>query len=169
MDIRPAVESDALGVAKVHVYTWQVAYRGVIPDSYLESLSVINREPVWRESIIKGSPELWVAESNSEIVGWAAFGPSRDGDADETVGELEAIYVTPSFWKKGLGRSLWLTARRRLVERGFASATLWVLRDNLRAIQFYRAAGFAEDTASEKEIVRGGQELREVRYAASLS
>ena len=169
MDIRPAVESDALGVAKVHVYTWQVAYRGVMPDSYLESLSVSNRESVWRESIVKGSPELWVAESNSKIVGWAAFGPSRDGDADGTVGELEAIYVIPSFWKKGLGRRLWLTARRRMVERGFTSATLWVLRDNPRAIQFYRAAGFNEDKASEKEIVRAGQKLREVRYAASLS
>lgn len=168
MGIRPAVESDALGVAKVHVYTWQVAYRGVVPDSYLGSLSVSNRESAWRESIIRGSPELWVAEWNSEIIGWAAFGPSRDGNADGSVGELEAIYVTPSFWKKGLGRSLWLTARRRLVERGFTSVTLWVLRDNLRAIQFYRAAGFDEDTASEKEIVRAGQKLREVRYVASL-
>ncbi|HEY6618498.1 MAG TPA: GNAT family N-acetyltransferase [Steroidobacteraceae bacterium] len=61
-----------------------------------------NRETVWRESIIKGAPELWVADWNSEIVGWAAFGASRDVDAGETVGELEAIYVMPAFGKRGL-------------------------------------------------------------------
>ena len=169
MHIRPAAESDAFGVARVHVYTWQAAYRGVMPDAYLESLSVSNRESVWRESIIKGTPELWVADWNSEIIGWAAFGPSRDADADGTVGELEAIYVMPSFWKKGLGRSLWLAARRRLIQRGFTSVTLWVLKDNVRAIEFYRAVGFDEESASEKEIVRAGKRLREVRYAAPLS
>jgi L-amino acid N-acyltransferase YncA len=112
MNIRSAVQSDALGVARVHVYTWQVAYRGIVADTYLESLSVARR---------------------------------------------------------GIGRSLWLTARQRLVQRGFLSATVWVLKDNLRAIRFYRAAGFAEDSTSEKEIVLGGQKLREIRYVASLS
>jgi hypothetical protein len=55
MDIRPARESDALGVARVHVHTWQAAYRA--------------------------NPELWVADTGSEIIGWAAFGPTRGPDA----------------------------------------------------------------------------------------
>lgn len=59
--------------------------------------------------------------------------------------------------------------RRRLIERKFTSVTLWVLKDNLRAVQFYRAAGFDEDPGSETEIIRSDQKLREVRYAASLS
>jgi ribosomal protein S18 acetylase RimI-like enzyme len=169
MNIRPAAESDALGIARVHVYTWQAAYRGIVSDAYLESLSVSHRESVWRESIVRRTPELWVADSGSEIVGWAAFGPSRDLDAARNVGELEAIYVMPPFWGQRLGWNLWQTARRRLVRRGFLSASLWVLKDNLRAIQFYRAAGFEEDIASEKEIVLGDRKLREIRYAASLS
>jgi ribosomal protein S18 acetylase RimI-like enzyme len=168
MNLRPAAESDALGVAQVHVHTWQAAYRGVVSDAYLESLSVGKRELVWRESIVKGTPELWVADSGFEIVGWAAFGKSRDVDAAGDVGELEAIYVLPAFWSKGLGRSLWLTVRRRLIERRFSSATLWVLKDNLRAIRFYQAAGFEEESASEKEILIGGQKFQEVRYAASF-
>ncbi len=108
-------------------------------------------------------------DSGSEITGWAAFGPSRDTDAAQSTGELEAIYVVPSSWGKGLGQSLWLVARRRLVQRGFLSATLWVLKANLRATRFYRAAGFVEDPASEKEIAIGGRKLMEVRYAAKLA
>jgi ribosomal protein S18 acetylase RimI-like enzyme len=168
MNVRPAAESDALGVARVHVFTWQVAYRGIVPDAYLEALSVGRRESVWRESILRGTPELWVADTGSEIIGWAAFGPSRDMDAARNTGELEATYVMPSFWAKGIGRNLWLAARQRLVQHGFLTATLWVLKDNLRARGFYRAAGFSEDSVSEKEIVLGGQKLREVRYAVSL-
>jgi ribosomal protein S18 acetylase RimI-like enzyme len=150
MNIRPALESDALGVARVHVYTWQTAYRGIVPDAYLESLSLEKRESTWRVAIANGAPELWVADSGSEITGWA-------------------IYVMPSSWGKGLGQSLWLVARRRLVQRGFQSATLWVLKDNLRATRFYRAAGFVEDLASEKEIAIGGQKLWEVRYVATFA
>ena len=169
MNIRPAVESDALSVARVHVYSWQEAYRGIVPDAYLESLSVEKRESMWRVAIANGTPELWVADSGPEISGWAAFGPSRDIDAARSCGELEAIYVLPSFWAKGLGQRLWLAARRRLVQRGFLSTTLWVLKSNHRAIRFYRAAGFVEDIASAKEVTIGGQKLWEVRYVATIN
>jgi ribosomal protein S18 acetylase RimI-like enzyme len=168
IDIRPAVESDSLGIAKVHVHTWQTAYRGIVSDAYLESLSVTKRESIWREAIAVGNSELWIADAGSEIVGWVAFGASRDADAVQHAGELWAIYVMPTSWSMGLGRNLWLTAKKRLMERGFLSATLWVLKDNLRAIRFYRAAGFEEDPTSEKEIIRGDQRLREVRYATAL-
>jgi ribosomal protein S18 acetylase RimI-like enzyme len=164
MNIRAAVESDAQGVARVHVETWQAAYRGVVPDAYLDSLSIDKREQVWRESIRAGIPELWVAEIRSEIKGWAAFGASRDADASTAVGELEAIYVAPDCWRTGVGRALWLVARRRLIERCFLSATLWVLSENSRAIRFYAGAGFQPNPLSEKEVSLGGKALKEVRY-----
>jgi ribosomal protein S18 acetylase RimI-like enzyme len=164
MNIRAAVESDARGVARVHVETWQAAYRGVVPDAYLDSLSIDKRERVWRESIRAGVPELWVAEIQSEIKGWVAFGASRDADATAAVGELEAIYVALDCWRAGVGRALWSVARRRLIERGFSSATLWVLAENARAIGFYAEADFHPNPVSQKEVSLGGKALREVRY-----
>jgi ribosomal protein S18 acetylase RimI-like enzyme len=168
MNIKRAVEADAPNVAQVHVQAWQAAYRGVVPDAYLDSVSIEKREVVWRESIKRGIPELWVADIHLGIVGWVAFGPSRDSDAEAGAGELEAIYVAPEHWATGIGRALWLVARRRLMELGFSSATLWVLADNARAIRFYRAAGFQPNLASQKEISLGGKSLREVRYEMSF-
>jgi hypothetical protein len=81
INIRPAVLSDARAVAEVHVKTWQAAYRGIIPDDYLKTLSVDGRGVVWHNSIARGTPELWVADSQSLVIGWVAFGPSRDADA----------------------------------------------------------------------------------------
>ncbi|MEX2506747.1 MAG: GNAT family N-acetyltransferase [Pseudohongiellaceae bacterium] len=168
MNIRTARESDARSVARVHVETWRAAYRGVVPDAYLNSLSIDKRELAWGKSIRAGIPELWVAEIQSEVAGWVAFGPSRDSDASASVGELEAIYITPDHWATGVGRALWFVARRRLIERGFSSATLWVLVKNARAIKFYGAAGFQPNPASEKEINLGGATLKEVRYETYL-
>jgi ribosomal protein S18 acetylase RimI-like enzyme len=166
--IRPAVASDASGVARVHVQTWQTAYRGVVPDAYLDSLSVTQREKFWRESIARGTPELLVAEVDSQVVGWASFGPSRDPGVPRGTGELEAIYVLPDYWGTGAGRALWLMARSRLIERGFAAATLWVLMDNARAIRFYRAAGFVPEAATEKQLEVGGKSLGEIRFGMTF-
>src|SRR5262249_11553 len=119
----------------------------------------------------RGAAELWVAEDGQfhAVVGWISFGDSRDGDAPPAVGEIEAIYVLPSSWSIGIGRGLWEVARTRLLERGFTSVTLWVLEENARARAFYRAAGFAPNPASAKEITIGGKPLREIRYERNLA
>jgi ribosomal protein S18 acetylase RimI-like enzyme len=166
--IRPSIESDARGIAEVHVRTWQAAYRGMVPQTFLDDMSVERREALWRQSIAQGLREVVVAEVDSAIVGWVAFGRSRDADATDAVGEVEAIYVLPAFWSKGVGRELWLKALHRFSERGFGSVTLWTLEANERARRFYRAAGFTESVWSRKTVRIGGSDLAEVRYERGL-
>ncbi|QFY42732.1 GNAT family N-acetyltransferase [Candidatus Methylospira mobilis] len=168
MNIRTAALSDARAIAQVHVYSWQQAYRGLVPDSFLDRLSIDKREVAWQKSIARGTPELWVAELGQEIVGWVAFGPSRDEDTPPFTEEVEAIYVLPTHWANGIGRALWLVARRRLIDSKFTAVTLWVLAENERAIRFYRAAGFSSGRCSERVFERNGKALREVRYEAVL-
>jgi ribosomal protein S18 acetylase RimI-like enzyme len=162
--LRPATLADARSIADVHVLTWQAAYRGIVPNAYLESLSVESREAAWREMVTRKAPEIWVAQTEGSVTGFVSFGPSRDSDRVPSTGELEAIYVLPAYWGTGVGVALWRVAQRRLTERHFTSVTLWVLKDNARAIRFYSAAGFLAQPFSEKEISRGGKSLREIRY-----
>jgi L-amino acid N-acyltransferase YncA len=168
MDIRLASAADCEGIAIVHVRTWQAAYRGVVPDAFLDSISLEVRTQAWRAALERGHPEIWVACREAQVIGWVSFGPARDSDAASTTGELEAIYVCPQYWGTGLGRALWLTARDRLINRGFNSITLWVLAENSRAIRFYEAAGFLPDWSSQKVIRIGGQELQEVRFGTAI-
>jgi ribosomal protein S18 acetylase RimI-like enzyme len=165
--IRPAQVDDAEGIATVHVLGWQAAYRGVVPDSYLDSLSIEQRALSWRAFFREPSPtEVWAADANQHLIGWVSMGESRDDDAPTGTGELNAIYVLPEYWSSGVGRALWLRAKQRLAERGFRRATLWVLADNDRAVRFYRAAGFSP--ISERDIEIGGKVLREVRYEVPI-
>lgn len=93
MNIRPTQPADALRIAEIHVRTWQAAYRGIVPDGYLNSLSIERYENMWSPHIGRGSPELLVASEGESILGCVAFGRSRDEGAEPNVAEIWAIHV----------------------------------------------------------------------------
>jgi Acetyltransferase (GNAT) family len=90
------------------------------------------------------------------IVGFASFGPSRNGDTDPRVpGEVCAIYADPSAWGTGAGRALMGGAVTELARLGYADAILWVLATNDRARRLYAIAGWEEDGAHKTDGSRG--------------
>jgi ribosomal protein S18 acetylase RimI-like enzyme len=168
--LRQAKESDARGIAEVHVSTWRSAYRGLVPQPVLDSLSVDNRERFWRQALAVTSANrtVWVALSDGEIVGFVSSGPSGDLDATSHTGEIYAIYVGAECWDRGVGRNLLAHAERDLKSHGYSQAGLWVLSTNERARQFYEAAGWRAD-GTEKTDIFGGAELHESRYAKTFA
>lgn len=169
MEIRQAISSDSLSVAEIHVESWKHAYRGLMPDSVLEGLTVESRMKHWITAIEAGYPRLWVAEKNSVILGWVAFGPSRDKDASSQTGEIEAIYVHPEHWRKGVGKALLAAAVQALSAQNFSRVTLWVLSNNSRAEEFYSGQGFQAGSCPPKVSKRGDHVLEELRYEISLA
>lgn len=167
--VRRATGSDAEAIATVHIGTWQVAYRGQLPDAYLDGLSadLPRRIEVWRRRIGDPPREVWVAEDDGRAVGFVALGPSGDDDRTADTGEVYAIYLDPAEWGRGIGRALFEKANERLAALGYREATLWVLDSNTRARRFYEAGGWRVDGAVKTEP-RGDFELREVRYRTSL-
>jgi ribosomal protein S18 acetylase RimI-like enzyme len=169
MPIRKAELSDARGIAEVHVASWQAAYRGFFPDDFLDNLSADNRETYWQEAIELGRSGLLVFEKDGAIIGFASFGESRDEDAVEGyTSELFAIYFDPEQWGKGYGAELSAEVVKALNVRRFAELTLWVLKDNQRAIRFYEKLGFAPDGVEKIETWRGEIKLTESRYRLKL-
>src|SRR5712692_9481156 len=119
MLIRPAEPEDAIAVARVHVQSWQVAYRTLLPDDYLDQLrpedrartyDLSNRDPL--------KPYTIVAAAAGLIHGFATTAPSRDTDLPG-YGEIYALYVDPEQWGRGVGLALVSAARARLFELGF--------------------------------------------------
>jgi GNAT superfamily N-acetyltransferase len=145
LSVYPAQPHDAAAVAAVHVRSWQVGYRGILPDDYLDGLRPEDR--MARYTFGSADPKLpstTVASRDGVICGFVTTGPSRDG-ADDTTGEVFALYVDPGAWGLGVGRRLMTEARARLWERGFTEAVLWVLVGNVRAERFYGADGWRPD------------------------
>lgn len=169
--IRPAEASDAGRIGLVHVRSWQSAYRGKIAQDHLDGLDPAEHAGRWRrtlETIDRSRAGILVADSGTEVVGFAGYGPSRDADADPgRTGQLATIYLLPQVWGTGTGRELMAAAVDGLTALGYADATLWVLDSNDRARRFYAKAGWAEDGATRVDDSLGIT-LNEVRYRLRL-
>ena len=107
--VRRAEPQDAPAVTRVHVASWRQAYRGLLPQEYLDSLSVETRTMTWAKAFSQlpdQTSTTLVGELDGQIVGFACVGPSRDDDTDTATGELWGLYVDPSHWGAGHGHTL---------------------------------------------------------------
>jgi L-amino acid N-acyltransferase YncA len=140
-----------------------------MPDEYLDGLDVDKRANMWRQLAQDADKIILVAEdSEGNIVGFSALGPSRDVDADPNTAEVAAIYVHPEEWKKGIGRALLSASLDQIRKRKFDQLTLWVLEGNQRARSFYESFGFIQEGAVKDEDHWKTFTVREVRYRLNL-
>ncbi|WP_454321074.1 N-acetyltransferase family protein [Streptomyces phaeoluteigriseus] len=162
--------ADCDRVSEIRVRGWQSAYRGLMPQSYLDALSVDEDAERRRSRFARGDGAVvnLVAESRGEVVGWAAHGAYRDGEARTADAELYAIYVDPDRLGGGIGRALLAESVRRSTAAGHRRMYLWVVEGNTAARRFYERAGFHADGATEPFEV-DGTKVPEVRYARALT
>ncbi|WP_405845897.1 GNAT family N-acetyltransferase [Streptomyces sp. NBC_01518] len=167
--IRPMTLADCDRVSEIRVLGWQFAYRGLMPQSFLDGLSATadaeRRRARFAES--DGSVLNLVASVGDEIIGWAALGPYREGELRAEDAELYALYLDPKHVGTGAGRALIQEALRRAAALGHDRVYLWVVRGNARARRFYERAGFRADGAEEPYEVEGVL-VPELRYVKEL-
>ena len=169
MTIRVATVDDAEQLAAVHVQSWQGAYRGLLPDEFLDNLSLERRITRWQNILSDPVNVVPVYEDGERVVGFVSYGRTRDEDLDQAkTGEIYAIYLLPDCWGQGFGAALMQEGLARLQALGFLAVSLWVLAGNNRAIRFYEQFGFKPDGTTKVENRPGGLELHEVRYVNKL-
>lgn len=167
VSIRTATSNDTNNVAHVHVRSWQVGYRGLIPEDVLGRMKAEDRAARYTFGEEDAtSPLTIVATEGEEILGFATLGASRDVNSPNE-GEIFALYVDPDSWGQGVGRTLILNARTYLREKSFSTATLWVLEGNERAIRFYESDGWMSEGLIREEVV-WGVAVNEIRLTRSL-
>jgi GNAT superfamily N-acetyltransferase len=167
--IRAANPADAIAVAHVHVRSWQIAYRGLLPQPYLDSLRPEDRAGVYDFATVDPmKPYTLVAEgSDRSITGFVTICSPRDQDLAHA-GEVCALYVDPLFWGQGFGAALIAAARLRLLEHGFSTAYLWLLDGNLRGGRFYAKDGWVPDGQRRTDTM-WGVSVNEARYQRKLT
>jgi len=156
-----------MGVARVHVRSWQVGYRKLLPDDYLDRLRPEERAQRYDfASVDPHQPKTIVATEAGVIHGFATTAPAWDPDASDQ-GELCALYVDPERWGCGIGASLVSAARTRLLDLGFRNAVLRVLAGNTRAERFYQGDLWAPD-GQRRVVSVWGVAVDEIRYQRAL-
>lgn len=169
--IRPATPDDALAVAQAHVRSWQVGYRGLIPDVVLDNLDPVRRAAQYSFDSRLPGPFTLVAHDAGTICGHVTIGANHDDDLSRNAvaphGEIWALYVDPARWGTGIGRMLIAAARAQLVLAGYTDAVLWMLDGNTRALRFYEHDGWVLDGARRVER-RADGDLHDIRLRRGL-
>jgi len=155
--IRPAVEQDAPSLGRVHVAAWLETYGDILPREVLADLSIEGRTAMWHHILASPAARVFVAQRDSDVVGFGACGAQREeGLAGAGFdAEIYAIYVLRSSQDLGIGTALMRAMISTLAEDGFRAASLWVIRDNTPARRFYERQGGL--VIGEREDPHGAQ------------
>ena len=149
-NIRRVAPGDAAAIGKVHFLAWQQAYGGLISDKYLASMSQEKSTAIFEKNSCRN---MLVALREYAIIGFCGYGKARDQDLPGDFGEVQGIYVLKGFQRMGLGSRLLSQAKDELRSMGFKRACLWVLKQNLSALAFYKKHGFSPDGASKTAVL----------------
>ena len=158
---RLAADDDLAAVARVYVRSWRHAYRGIVPQDFLDTLS----EGFWQLGLEQSVDRTFVAREGGEIVGVCTYGPARV-EAFAGWGEVVSLYVQPERMGRGIGSKLLDPALDALAIEGYENY-LWVLADNAPARAFYEKRGF-QLLERENAVEIAGERLLEACYAKAL-
>ncbi len=151
-------DDDLLAVSHVYEQSWKYAYKGIIPQAYLDSIPAGR----WAAGIAAGGMRSLCAIHNGQVIGTAAICKSRWAEYPDC-GEIVSVYLLPAYMGKGYGRALLRRCAAELRAMGFRRILLWVLEENMRARRFYENNGFASAEVYRNDTI-GGRDLREVMY-----
>ena len=134
MIIRKATRTDARQIAEIVVEDWKKAYRGIIDDDYLDSMSVEERYQIERQRY-----QIYrVVVVGKEILGFT-WNESVDDEASDC--EIIALYVRYEKRKSGIGRILFQDSVDSFRASGKKKMIIWCLKENYQARWFYEKMG----------------------------
>ena len=154
-------EDDPAEISRIYEESWKYAYRGIIPQDYLDSIP----EGRWVSSLTREGVRHLVLLEGSRMIGTASVSRSR-WEQHSGCGEIISLYFLPEYIGKGYGGHLLQRCVTELQQMGYREILLWVLEDNARARRFYEKHGF-RCTGEYLDDTIGGKALREVLYTIS--
>lgn len=153
-------DDEASSVAALHALSWRSAYRGQLPDGYLDSDVLDDRARVWTQRFGNRVGTLTVVASDPN--GLVGFAHSILDEDPEWGTLLDNLHVSPNRKRAGVGARLVHESVRRIADRAStAGIHLWVHEANASARAFYEhlggsitGAGTSHDGGGSAPIVR---------------
>ena len=135
--IRNIEEKDIPSVAKIRISGWQIAYRGIVDEKYLDSMNV--GEEIEKRKKDYRQNGFIVAELNKEVVGFCRYIDNNSfiQDMSNIDCELLSLYVDPTLKSNGIGTKLFEFVVDEFRRKNKTKMILWCLKDNEQAKKFY--------------------------------
>ena len=160
----PATLQDIEPIAQLHAKSWRIAYRGMLPDDYLDQRVVADRVEFWTTrfaSVPADRRFVGKAVRDERLLGFVCVLL----DAEPKWGaRLDNLHVSPELKGSGIGYALFHAAREWIARVAPGTAMhLWCVERNLVARRFYdRQGGQVVETATRP--VAQDLSVPELRY-----
>jgi GNAT superfamily N-acetyltransferase len=134
LSIREACSDEAEALASIQQDASLAALAHIFPpELYPYPIAEIRQR--WRDALADPAIAVLVAEESATTIGVVGYRAEW----------LDGLYVEPSWWSRGIGRTLHDEVLDRLRSRDSARCHLWVLEHNDRARRFYERLGWREN------------------------
>ncbi|AWN54830.1 MULTISPECIES: GNAT family N-acetyltransferase [unclassified Methylobacterium] len=160
VSIRRARDQDAGMLSEIFDAAWREAYQGIIPGVALDRM-LARRGPRWWRSTIGRNRPLVVLELGESVIGYVSYGRCRDRGL-KAEGEIDEIYLAPTYQGLGYGTRLFRAVRNDLADRDVRRVAVWSLAENDRARDFYERMGGRVVAEATDRIA--GADLHKVAY-----
>ena len=155
IDLRQAGVNDAAELSRIQVDSWQ-AYCHIFSPAYMaEHNSFEGRFLYWMNLLTRDIDRTYLIEADGEAVGYITIGYPRDEDVLPGTLELTALYLRTEAAGKGYAAYVMRRLFTSIKAAGYDRMTLWVLKDNQHAIDFYRHLGFTFDSVEMTLPIHG--------------
>jgi GNAT superfamily N-acetyltransferase len=170
--VRPAAPDDLDGVIETFLQCWRVNYAAVLGLHLAARMDEARARALWEPLLGESGPgtgsneaALVAVRSADEPASHEPGFPTVGGITrfelvNESTAEVHSLYVSPRVQGGGLGRLLLSAACDSARGRGATQARLWVFRENLPSLSFYRAQGWSLDGTERVQPEFGEPELR---------
>lgn len=188
--VRIATIEDVKAMSFIHAQTWKSAYTKYISAEYLNNITDDGWIPLFNRAFVENLHEAAVFELDGIITGTVTFGRGRLMSTCTTAdctqeniccstqkpfnkleisscdasccgeGEIISLYVLPKYWSTKQGYELTKFAIQRLKSQGYKECYLWVIKENERAVNFYKRFGF-KGTNELTTVMLAGQPVVE--------
>ena len=144
IEIRLAVSTDAADMAEVLMRSWEVAYKDIIPAEYINAKNATCPEQ-YKRNISNDNADSYVIQLSGRTVGIMRIASPQDHDLGDDCYELHYIYLHPDYFRSGIGTQAMEYAFDKAGCLGKKAMIVWVLAENINAINFYKKCGFFAD------------------------
>lgn len=138
--IRLANEEDYPQISSLKLKGWQTAFKGIVSDEYLESMSY---EEVLNKYKTYDTKSIYVVEKENKIIAFCRIYDYKEPVyEDEKIDcEIREIYIEPSLKRKGIGSKLFRYVVNTFRENKKKRLYLGCFKENYNSRKFYEKMG----------------------------
>lgn len=145
LEVRRASAADAIVIADLHTVTWRDAYRGILPNHYLDGDMATERRTAWTRYFAAQPDQAAVLLAiglDGALDGFIALEAGNENGYDAVI---ENLHVASRARGRGIAKRLIFESIDHLFSVNARSVCLWVYDDNEAAMSVYKALGGTAD------------------------